>query len=614
MHLVLEKVWAVTRSKDLVLEKVWAVTRSKDLVLEKVWAVTCSKDLVLEKVWAVTCSKDLVLEKVWAVTCSKDLVLEKVWADRPGRAGPSWADAMRLRNGPSGICLSYLLSGYTPYLSPDASHPNPLLQSKLGEQPHLSLLEQDLEYLCEGLEGRSSNPVAVLFDSLLLPDSDFGLDRVSPLEWRYEPEHAIPHLVLGKGPPGGAWHAMEGSMLTLSLANWMELPGLKLKDWMRDKRRNVRNDRATPAEIASYYQHYVSQMSLEQNFAGGTTVTSVTRQSSPQDGAPPCWRIQGLQRREGEVLGDGASAPEAVPFSVLAHNVVLATGTHDIPARLGVEGESLPFVHHSFWELEAAICRGELSQTSDPVLVVGAGLTAADAVLATHHLNTPVYHAFRRSVTDRQLIFNQLPKLLYPEYHKIHQMMTRQQYQPDPDPDPDPDRAQNPHGHPSPSLHANSSPSASYSGYLSFPRCKVVKFHPDRKCVLELDSGQQIVVQISKALVLIGAHPNLSFLRDNGRPLGVDPNETITCRRNPIEVDPFTNAVVAAEGPGMYAMGPLMGENFVRFLKGGALAITSDLNKKRREGGGPGGGEVTSDPWLDRQVAAASEEVCVLRL
>lgn len=36
--------------------------------------------------------------------------------------------------------------------------------------------------------------------------------------------------------------AMEGSMLTLSLANWMELPGLKLKDWMRDKRRFVSPD------------------------------------------------------------------------------------------------------------------------------------------------------------------------------------------------------------------------------------------------------------------------------------------------------------------------------------------------------------------------------------
>lgn len=45
-------------------------------------------------------------------------------------------------NGPSGICLSYLLSGHTPYFSPDASHPNPLLHGKLGEQPHLSLLQQ----------------------------------------------------------------------------------------------------------------------------------------------------------------------------------------------------------------------------------------------------------------------------------------------------------------------------------------------------------------------------------------------------------------------------------------------------------------------------------------
>ncbi|XP_022597926.1 oxidative stress-induced growth inhibitor 2-like [Seriola dumerili] len=517
-------------------------------------------------------------------------------------------------NGPSGICLSYLLSGYTPYLSPEASHPNPLLHSKLGEQPHLSLLEQDLEYLCEGLEGRSSNPVAVLFDSLLLPDSDFGLDHTSPLEWRYEPERATPHLVLGKGPPGGAWHAMEGSMLTLSLANWMELPGLKLKDWMRDKRRNVRNDRATPAEIASYYQHYVSQMSLEQSFACGTTITSVTRQPSNQEGSPSYWRVTGLQRREGEELGDGSSVSEEVPFSLLAHNVVLATGTHDIPARLGVEGESLPFVCHSFWELEAAISRGELDQSSDPVLVVGAGLTAADAVLAAHHLNTPVYHAFRRSVTDPGLIFNQLPKLLYPEYHKVHQMMIQQQHQPSPPPQ---DHAQNLRHHSTPSSPSSLSPSpSSYPGYLSFPRHRVVEFRPDRKCVLESDSGRRTVVQVSKALVLIGAHPNLSFLDDNGRPLGINPSEPITCRRNPIEVDPFTNNVVAAEGPGMYAMGPLVGENFVRFLKGGALAIASDLAKRQREGEGRGEGGVATDrlmdKWVDRQVTTQTEaELCV---
>lgn len=142
---------------------------------------------------------------------------------------------------------------------------------------------------------------------------------------------------------------------------------------------------------------------------------------------PPAPKTPGLFYSSSEVfwlmsppwLLDGCSVLEQVPFSVMAHNVVLATGTHDIPARLGVEGESLPYVCHSFWELEMAISRGELHQSSDPVLVVGAGLTAADAVLAAHHLTTPVYHVFRRSVTDSGLIFNQLPKLLYPEYHKV---------------------------------------------------------------------------------------------------------------------------------------------------------------------------------------------------
>lgn len=71
--------------------------------------------------------------------------------------------------------------------------------------------------------------------------------------------------------------------------------------------RNVRNDRATPAEIASYYQHYVSQMSLEQNFACGTAVTSVTRQPGGLEGSPPCWRVTGLQRREREELGGTAN-------------------------------------------------------------------------------------------------------------------------------------------------------------------------------------------------------------------------------------------------------------------------------------------------------------------
>lgn len=119
-------------------------------------------------------------------------------------------------NGPSGICLSYLLSGYVPYFKRDSLHPHSILQRKLEEAPDVSILDQDLEYLSEGLEGRSHSPVALLFDTLLRPDTDFGGTAESVLTWWHETNRVIPHLVLGRNPPGGAWHSIEGSMITLS--------------------------------------------------------------------------------------------------------------------------------------------------------------------------------------------------------------------------------------------------------------------------------------------------------------------------------------------------------------------------------------------------------------
>lgn len=63
-----------------------------------------------------------------------------------------------------------------------------------------------MKYLSEGLEGRSRNPIAVLFDTLLHPNADFGYEFPPVLKWRRDKHQQIPHLVLGKGTPGGAWH------------------------------------------------------------------------------------------------------------------------------------------------------------------------------------------------------------------------------------------------------------------------------------------------------------------------------------------------------------------------------------------------------------------------
>ncbi|XP_077208072.1 oxidative stress-induced growth inhibitor 2 isoform X2 [Paroedura picta] len=474
-------------------------------------------------------------------------------------------------NGPSGICLSYMLSGYRPYLSSEAVHPNPILHSKLKEARHLSLVDQELEYLSEGLEGRSSNPVAVLFDTLLHPDADFGFDYPSVLHWELEQQHYVPHMVLGKGPPGGAWHSMESSMLTISFGDWMELPGYKFKDWAAAKRRNIKCDRVLPEEIASYYKHYVKVMGLQKNFRDNIYITSVSRlyreqdhenqsqvkeqvstqhfQTQEQDGQnPPIkrnWEIRGYQR-----AADGSH----VPFCLFAENVALATGTFDAPGRLQVEGEDFPFVLHSMSDFGAALGKGMLRGKTDPVLIIGGGLTAADAVLCAYNNNIPAIHVFRRKVTDPSLIFKQLPKKLYPEYQKVYHMMCSQS--------------------------VTNMDSNLHSSYVSFPEHRVLSFQSDMKCVLQNAAGLKKILKFSVALVLIGSHPNLCFLKDQGQGIGHNPNEPITCKGNPIEIDPYTYE--CTKEPNLFAIGPLVGDNFVRFLKGGALGIAQHLAKKQK--------------------------------
>lgn len=60
---------------------------------------------------------------------------------------------------------------------------------------------------------------------------------------------------------------------------------------------------------------------------------------------------------------------------------------------------------------------------------------------------------------------------------------------------------------------------------------------------------------------------------------GEDATKPIDCKTNPIAVDKFTNEVIRAP-KGLFSMGPLVGDNFIRFIPGGALAITSALHKE----------------------------------
>lgn len=61
--------------------------------------------------------------------------------------------------------------------------------------------------------------------------------------------------------------------------------------------------------------------------------------------------------------------------------------------------------------------------------------------------------------------------------------------------------------------------------------------------------------------------------------LGEDPTKPVDCKNNPIAVNKYTYQV-SKYSHNLYALGPLAGDNFVRFIPGGALAITAALHNQ----------------------------------
>jgi len=452
-------------------------------------------------------------------------------------------DVIIIGNGPNGLALSYMLAGNWPYYMLH-QHPDPILNHKLCEEPSKSLVEQDLEYLSEGLEGRSFNPVAILFDQLQRPNTDLGYEQGSCLNWLHDPDHSVNHLVLGYGPPGGSWHRMQGSQLTLSLNNWLELPGFDFQDWLREhKHDSVRKpcaleksdvagigdvyNRATASHVAEYYKDYVEKMNLSKYIQNDSKVLSV------KAGHNGLYEIRGVK---------GNYPNDIEPFKVLAHNVVLATG-NNVPKVLGIPGEKQDFVYNHMVDCEE-LCQEDQVDIQDPCLVVGAGLSAADAVLRLMSLGIPVLHSIRRGVSDYNIIYNNLTPEVYPEYCSIKEMMK------------------------------GTHPKAVDGSYECLPKSKLVEICNNNVCIFKKSDGTHFKRKVSNVFIMIGSKPELSFFPQADE-LGFEKNRPVDSKSNPLDINPFTYECQGQHG--LYALGPLVGDNFVRFGMGGALGIVNHL-------------------------------------
>ena len=460
------------------------------------------------------------------------------------------------------------------------------------------------------MEGRSNNPVALLLDTLNHPGVDVGDKLPSSLEWQHVP-NSWSHMVFGRQSPGGCWNDMEDSLLTLSHSDWLELPVLSYQDWRHKQQGGLTNGvtghhdiRTTAGSVSRYYTSYVEQMGLKSNFATNVSITSLEhcdfktgnlsngrevdlkRKSKfelPQakrlpehpesdeavgscPGSPnsvssnisdasedsgccgcPCKKYSAMSISDSDShrypwLLRGWCHSKSMHFSVRAKNVVLACGTNDVHNELGVPGEHLLFVKNKFCSKDIA----QLSSRSKPVVVMGAGLSAADVILELLEKKIAVVHVFRKKATEVTNAFARLSHTIYPEYTRVFALIAGKMAD---------------------------------SCYHSYPEHVVKVFDKNKKChLVKLADSSKVTVECSKVFVMTGGLANLGFVSPKIPIKGVNPQDPlIHPTHNPLSVDPYSFAIDGVDN--MYAIGSLVGDNFVRFILGSALGVVNHLNK-----------------------------------
>jgi len=335
------------------------------------------------------------------------------------------------------------------------------------------------------------------------------------------------------------------------MANWMELPNYPMTTFRQQRRAHrshlsIENDeieslRATYEEIRAYYIHYVKRNRLLNYFRNGYEITSIERVWIDE----PFYDDLTKEIRTPEALWEirGYNEQNKNPFILHAKYVVLATGiSQDITRPLGIIGEqaSQSFTYTNLHDIEDLIInKKRLRNNSKPLLVIGCGLTAIDVILLCQQYLIPVLHVFRRAIDDHELVLNQLPATIYPEYERIKELIKQ-------------------------------SSSTEWS-YQCFAQSEIVSITEDgtvhiRNLRTQITTDHEIsfVARLTGAEIKIPFFPLLSTKKNNG-----------------LNINPYTYECIDFEN--VYALGALAGDKLVRFLQGGAFACAANLFKKHRQ-------------------------------
>lgn len=120
---------------------------------------------------------------------------------------------------------------------------------------------------------------------------------------------------------------------------------------------------------------------------------------------------------------------------------------------------------------------------------------------------------------------------------------------------------------------------SNYPLYTAYPEFNLSEIDDSSHSVtLTSKLGEVVKIRVSYVAVLIGSRPDLSFLPGGGKNLATNKNLPVDCKTNPLDIDKVTHCVNGFDN--LFAVGPAAGDNFVRFIPGGALAVIAELYKR----------------------------------
>ena len=423
---------------------------------------------------------------------------------------------------------------------------------------------------------------------------------------------------------------MKADIETLSLGSWLELPVYTFQEWRADSGSKVKGEslkRVTLGSVAQYYTDYVSRMGLDGGVVNNMLVTKVRHvepsprvrctigSPSPCRASPdpevfsqtvPCMSPtqdgplfmhtvdsgvhlseykSSCTRKTSTEFISRESSPDVCCWSdsddigvycnastsgeynwclkgtrticssdnseyqgtiVCAKNLVLACGVGEKARKLKVSGEDAPFITYQFSDFCDRLNRIDQTQDWNPILIVGAGLSAADAILHATSKGLNVIHVFRKDPNDPSLVYHKMPKAVYPEYARVLSLMRREEL---------------------------------VENYTPMSRSQVCEFKNESVCVVENEVHERTLHLVSLVGVFIGSESELGFLPENvATRLGVNQDLPIHSKTNPVDVDPLT--FESESFSSLYALGPLVGDNFVRFVLGSGLGACKHLTEK----------------------------------